>query len=202
LENTLLIFLADNGGCAEEPGGRDTNRIPGPKEYYTAVGPAWGWVQNTPFKRYKQWVNEGGISTPMILHWPAKIPAGTRSSAVGHVIDLAPTCADLAGADWPKRYDGRDVHPSEGLSMRPVIEGESADRHEKLFWEWSGNRAVRQGKHKLVYDKLENEWALYDIAVDRTETNDLAEEHPQLASKLEAEWNEWAKETGVWKAKK
>lgn len=201
LENTLIMFLADNGGCAEEPGGRDTNRIPGPKEYYTAVGPAWGWVQNTPFKRYKQWVNEGGISTPMILHWPAKIPAGTRTSAVGHVIDLAPTCADLAGTEWPSRYQGRQVHPAEGVSMRPIIEGESADRHERIFWEWSGNRAVRQGNHKLVYDKLVKEWALYDIAADRTEMNDLSDQHPKLADELELAWMQWAKQTGVWKEK-
>lgn len=202
LDNTLIMFLADNGGCAEEPGGRNTDRIPGPKEYYTAVGPSWGWAQNTPFKRYKQWVNEGGISTPMILHWPDRIAPGTKSDAVGHVIDLAPTCAELAGVDWPSQYDGRVVQPAEGLSMTPVIGGDAADRHDEIFWEWSGNRAIRRGNDKLVYDKIEKRWALYDIGRDRTETNDLTGQKPKLAQTLENRWVEWAKETGVFKEKK
>ncbi len=199
LDHTLIIFLADNGGCAEEPGGRDSDRIPGPKQYYTAVGPAWGWAQNTPFKRYKQWVNEGGISTPMIMRWPEMISAGTKSNAVGHVIDLAPTCADLAQIDWPARNDDQAVHPPEGLSLLPVIRGDDSDRHETLCWEWSGNRAIRRGDEKLVYDKLEKKWSLYDMSVDRTETNNLADQHPELASELQNAWNRWAKQTGVWK---
>ncbi len=202
IENTLIIFLADNGGCAEEPGGRNPDWLPGVKEYYTAVGPAWGWAQNTPFKRYKQWVNEGGISTPMILHWPDKISAGTKSHAVGHVIDLAPTCADIAQTDWPTRYDNHDVHPAEGLSLLPVIQGDAADRHETLYWEWSGNRAIRRGTQKLVYDKLEKGWALYDVGVDRTETINLAEQQPALAMTLQKDWFRWATETGVWKPAK
>jgi len=199
LENTLVMFFADNGGCAEEPGGRVTSYIPGPKEYYTAVGPAWGWAQNTPFKRYKQWVNEGGISTPMIVHWPARIAAGSKSHAVGHVIDLAPTCANLAGAAWPKTYDGTQVHPAEGKSMLPVFQGDDSDRHETLYWMWGGNRAIRRGNHKLVYDRLLNHWALYDLSSDRTETTDLSQVHPQLVSELEADWTRWGRETGVWK---
>ena len=201
-ENTLVMFFADNGGCAEEPGGRETSRIPGPKEYYTAVGPAWGWAQNTPFKRYKQFVNEGGISSPMVVHWPKKIPAGSKSNAVAHVIDLAPTCADLAGRQWPAEYDGTKVGEAEGKSMRAILEGEESDRHATLYWEWSGNRAIRRGNMKYVFDKIEKRWSLYDIEKDRTELTDLSSHQPKLASELEAAWNHWAKETGVNSKKK
>ncbi len=201
LDNTLFMFFADNGGCAEEPGGRDTSRIPGPKDFYTAVGPSWGWAQNTPFKRYKQFVHEGGISTPMIVHWPAKISPGTKSDAVGHVIDLAATCADVGQVGWPESYNGNRVGPVEGKSLLPVFAGDNADRHQTLYWEWSGNRAIRRGNDKLVYDKLTKEWSLYDIAVDRTETVDRTESEPALAEKLKTDWTKWAKETGVWKDK-
>ncbi len=173
----------------------------GPKEFYTAVGPSWGWAQNTPFKRYKQWVNEGGISTPMIAHWPKSIAPGSRSNGVGHVIDLASTCADLAGIDWPSQYEGRGVQPPEGLSLLPVLQGDDADRHKELFWEWSGNKAIRRGDLKCVYDKLEKRWALYDVAVDRTETTDLSAERESLALDLQAAWNQWGKQTGVVKRK-
>ena len=197
LDNTLLAFFADNGGCAEEPGGRNKNLIPGPKEYYTAVGPAWGWAQNTPFKRYKQFVNEGGISSPMIVHWPAKIPGGSKSNAVGHVIDLAATCAELGQVEWPETYEGRKVHPAEGKSLLPVLSGDDADRHATIYWEWKGNRAIRRGNDKLVYDKILKGWALYDMSADRTETNDLSTADPAKAAKFEADWMTWGKETGV-----
>ena len=202
LENTLIMFFADNGGCAEEPGGRVVQRVPGPKEYYTAVGPAWGWAQNTPFKRYKQFVNEGGISSPMIVHWPAKIKAGTRSHAVAHVIDVAPTCAALAGADWPNEYDGNEVGRAEGKSMLPIFSGDDSIRHETLYWEWSGNRAIRRGDMKLVFDKIEKRWALYDVASDRSETSDLSSHQTELAEQLQTDWTKWAGETGVLKKPK
>jgi arylsulfatase A-like enzyme len=201
LDNTLLMFFADNGGCAEEPGGRVSSRVPGPKEFYTAVGPSWGWAQNTPFKRYKQWVNEGGISSPMIAHWPRTIAKGSKSDAVGHVMDLPATCAELANIQWPKTYQGRSVQPVEGLSMLPVLNGDDAERHKMLFWEWSGNKALRHSNWKYVYDKLEKRWALYDIVADRTETQDLSGKYPDLSKEFRDAWELWGEQTGVSKSK-
>ncbi|MEC9094674.1 MAG: arylsulfatase, partial [Planctomycetota bacterium] len=121
-ENTLVLFLSDNGGCSEEPGGRTLKHktpklIPGPKEYYTAVGPAWGWAQNAPYKRYKSWCFEGGIKTPMIAYWPRRIPANTFSNQVGHIIDLMPTFLELAGTGYPTTYGSNRVIPVDGVSL-------------------------------------------------------------------------------------
>ncbi|MBW3599188.1 MAG: sulfatase-like hydrolase/transferase, partial [Planctomycetes bacterium] len=196
-QNTLVVFLSDNGGCSEEPGGRDTSAVPGQKEDYTAVGPAWGWAQNTPFRRYKSWVHEGGISTPLIVRWPGVVEPGAMSDQVGHIIDFMPTLADLAGAEYPQTIDGREILPVEGKSLTPVLRGEERSGHAQLCWEWSGNRAVRQGKWKLVWDKLVRRWELYDLEADRTETADLAEKHPDRARAMAEAWEAWAEETGV-----
>ena len=104
-DNTLVMFLSDNGGCAETPGGNDPHRIPGPKEYYTHCGPGWAYAQNTPFRRYKQWVHEGGISTPFIVRWPGRVEPNTMCNDVAHIIDLLPTCADVGGAKYPETHD-------------------------------------------------------------------------------------------------
>ena len=102
-DNTLVMFLSDNGGCSEEPGGRDpSQRRPGPADDYVAVGPAWGWAQNAPFRRYKSWVHEGGICTPLIARWPGHVPPGTIARQVGHIIDILPTCLELAGGAVPR----------------------------------------------------------------------------------------------------
>ena len=98
-QNTLVLFLSDNGGCTEEPGGRDDTQQPGIVSTYTAVGPGWGWAQNTPFRRYKSWVNEGGISTPFIARWPGHVKAGTMTGQLAHIIDVLPTCLELAGVE-------------------------------------------------------------------------------------------------------
>lgn len=197
-DNTLILFMSDNGGCAEEPGGRDPEeRTPGPENDYVAVGPAWGWAQNAPFRRYKVWMNEGGINTPMIAWWPGKIPAGQISEEVGHIIDIMPTFAELAGATYPSNVNGQDILPTEGLSMVPLLEGKTRVGHETLCWEYAKNRAVRQGDWKLVWDKLIRKWELYDLSKDRTETHNLAETQPDTVNTLAAAWFTWADEMGV-----
>ncbi len=196
-ENTIVLFLSDNGGCAELPEGADFPHPAGPKEYYTSCGPGWGWAQNTPFRRYKAWVNEGGISTPLIVWWPGVIEPGTLTNQVGHVIDLLPTCAELAGAKYPTTYHGQRILPLEGTSLVPVFHGKRRIPHEALCWYWAGNRAVRQGKWKLVWDKLIGRWELYDMEVDRTEMDDLAEKFPDRVKRLAAVWHAWAEKTGV-----
>ena len=196
-ENTVLMFLSDNGGCSEEPGGRDpSQRRPGPAEDYVAVGPAWGWAQNAPFRRYKSWVHEGGICTPFIVRWPGHVPAGAISRQVGHIIDLLPTCLELGRGEYPRQYNDHDILPVEGKSLVPVFRGRTREPHRQLYWEWSGNSAIRQGQWKLVWDKLVRRWELYDLRQDRTETHDLASEFPQRVVQLAADYDRWAQQTG------
>lgn len=196
-DNTVVMFLSDNGGCAELPGGIDPQRIPGVKEYYTTCGPGWAFAQNTPFRRYKQWVHEGGISTPMIARWPGHIPADSWCSEVGHIIDLLPTCAELAGVEPQQERNGQPVIPIEGRSLLPLFKGQQRDGHESLYWEWAGNRAVREGDLKLCWDRKVKQWELYDIAQDRTEMHDLAAQRPEDVERLSQRWFDWAARTGL-----
>jgi len=196
-DNTLVLFLSDNGGCSELPEGRDFPHPAGPKEYYTSVGPGWGWAQCTPFRRYKSWVHEGGISTPLITRWPGVIAPNTMTDQVGHIIDFMPTCIELAGTAYPKTFAGNEILPCEGKSIVPILRGDKREPHETLAWFWSGNRAVRQGKWKLVWDSQFKEWELFDVEADRTELNDLAQRHPDRVEELAAVWFAWAEKTGV-----
>ncbi len=197
-DDTLVMFLSDNGGCAEEPGGRDpSKRRPGPVDDYVAVGPAWGWAQNAPFRRYKSWMHEGGINTPMIARWPGRVPAGRITDEIGHIIDVMPTLCELAGVEYPASFDGRDVLPCEGRSLLPILRGGARRGHDMLFWEFTGNRAVREGRWKLVWDKLVKRWELHDLEVDRTETADIADTHPAVVHNLSTAWHAWARETGL-----
>ena len=197
-ENTLFLFLSDNGGCAEEPGGRDPKkRNPGPAEDYVAVGPAWGWAQNTPFKRYKSWVHEGGVTTPMIAHWPSHVPPGVINRQPAHIIDLLPTFLDLAGLEYPKEHKGETILPCEGTTMTPLLHGRERPQPEYLAWYWSGNRAIRVGDEKLVWDKLVKQWELYDLSKDRCETNNLAGENPETVAKMSKAYKGWATKVGL-----
>lgn len=196
-DNTLVLFLSDNGGCAENPGGTVTSRPPGPKEYYVACGKPWAYAQNTPFRKYKAWVHEGGISTPLIARWPKTIKPGTITRQVGHIIDFMPTFAELARVEYPREFGGHEIIPCEGKSLVPVFEGQERQGHDVLFWEWAGNRAIRQGDWKLVWGTNRKTWELYDLAADRTETNDLAAEHPERVERMAQQWIAWAEQTGV-----
>ncbi|MSU47678.1 MAG: arylsulfatase [Opitutus sp.] len=197
-DNTVVMFLSDNGGCTEEPGGRDDTKQPGIVSTYTAVGPAWGAAQNTPFRRYKSWSNEGGISTPLIVRWPGHVKPGTMTGQLGHIIDVLPTCLELAGGKPLAEINGQPTAPIEGRSLAPIFRGEQRQEPAQLFWEWAGTCAVRQGKWKLVWDTLNTakEWQLYDIVADRTELHDLAAGHPELVKQLSADYERWAKALG------
>jgi arylsulfatase A-like enzyme len=194
-KDTLVMFLSDNGGCAEEPGGRDpSKRNPGPGDDYVAVGPAWGWAQNAPFRRYKSWLHEGGISTPLIAWWPEQIKPRTINRNPAHIIDLMPTFLELAGSEYPEEFNGVKILPVEGKSMVPLLHGAERPGHEQLAWFWSNNRALRQGNWKLVWDKLnpEKKWELYNLAEDRCEVNDLAATNPDRVSTMSDAWFAWA----------
>lgn len=183
------------------------NVMPGPEDTYIAYGINWANVSNTPFRQYKHFVHEGGISTPLIAYWPAGIKrAGDLEHQPAHLIDIMPTCVEVARAKYPTEYKGQKILPMEGVSLVPAFAGKPLHRPTPLCWEHEGNRAIRQGKWKLVA-KNNQPWELYDMEKDRTELHNLADKYPQLVRQLEAEWNKWAKRTqvlplGAWRPKK
>jgi arylsulfatase A-like enzyme len=201
LDDTLILFLSDNGGNAEGgPPGETLGEGPiGGPQSYVKLGMNWATLANTPFRRYKHFTHEGGISTPLIAHWPQGIPESRRNKfekQPGHIIDIMATAVDLAGAKYPREHDSQVIEPMQGVSLRPAFEGKALGRTQPLCWEHEGNKAIRDGKWKLVM-RHRLPWELFDMEADRTEQHDLSKEHPEIAAKLEAAWNEWAKRTYV-----
>jgi arylsulfatase len=200
LDNTLILFLSDNGGNAESgPQGRYEGKNPGGPASTVFLGQSWATLANTPFRRYKHFTHEGGISTPLIAHWPAGIPAdrdGKLEKQPGHVVDLMATVCDVTGAKYPTEYKGHKIQPSEGISIVPAFSGKPLDRKNPIYFAHEGNRGIRDGKWKLVM-KYKGPWELYDIEADRTEQHDLSKEKPELATKLAAEWDAWAARADV-----
>jgi arylsulfatase A-like enzyme len=248
-ENTLVFFLQDNGGCAEEfgfqneikpnykdinpdtlkpmaPGQLQTDMVPrytrdgravlvgkglkpGGDDTYLGYGKPWANSSNTPFRMYKHWVHEGGISTPLIVHWPDGIEAKNEfRHQPGHLIDIMATCIDVARASYPESYKGNSITPLEGVSLVPAFSNQPLNR-EAIYWEHEGNRAVSRSNWKLVsnagnshqFEKIDtltlDQWSLYDLEKDRTELNDLSSEKPELKQKLIDLWMKWAKKTGT-----
>jgi arylsulfatase A-like enzyme len=216
-DNTLVLFLADNGGCAEEilpswkqdfipsltrdgrrpvQRGNDPKVMPGPEETYQSYGIPWANASNTPFRLYKHWIHEGGISTPLIARWPNGIKQpGSITHQAGHIIDIMATCVDVAGTSYPASYGGQKIKPLEGQSLAPILRGEERKPYTN-FWEHEGNRAVRQGKWKLV-SRFPDTWELYDLEADRTEMNNLAGANPSLVKELSSLWDAWARRSNV-----
>jgi len=248
-DNTVFIFLQDNGACHEPVGAGATGFLPkknysdpltsesiqylanppvtrdgkpvrqgkdvmaGPADTYLSYLRQWANVSNTPFRMYKHWVYEGGISTPLIIHWPDGIhDKGALRDQVGHEIDILPTITTLAGATYPREYKGNPITPVAGASLVPTFTGRPLSPRT-LFWEHEMNRAVRTDKWKLVCrsDMLDgtggrwkfyrpHPWELYDMDNDRSELHDLAGQHPGIVAKMAAAWNTWAKEANVFPA--
>jgi len=191
-DHTLVLFLADNGGCAERIERGQPGALPGGPDSFTSYGLPWANASNTPFRLYKHWVHEGGIATPLVAYWPGVIrKPGSITHQTGHVIDLMATCLDAAGAAYPA---GRT--PLEGKSLLPVFQGRERRPHEAIFWEHEGNCAVRQGRWKLV-SRHPGGWELYDLAADRTEMHDLAARYPQRVRALAELYDAWARRCGV-----
>lgn len=231
LDNTLILYLQDNGACAEAMGRgpssvaradhpslpplpreqqqfgsvprqtRDgwpvrlgTGVTPGPADTYISYGRGWANVSNTPFREYKHWTHEGGIATPLIAHWPNGIPTrrrGQLETQPGQLVDIMATCLDLADAPYPNTFQGVTIKPLEGISLRPAFSGRRLSRPHPLVWEHEGNRAIRQGRWKLV-GKENQPWELYDLATDRTESHDLATLRPRRVKSMADQWEAWA----------
>ncbi len=243
-DNTLVFFLQDNGGCAEEYGfseiistyhkdvdpdvkkpmgknelqtdmepkyTRDGRPVlkgkglkPGGDDTYLAYGKPWANASNTPFRMYKHYVHEGGIATPLIVHWPDGIKAKNEfRNQPSHLIDIMATCIDVAGATYPKEFNNQPITPLEGTSLTPTFINKTIE-NRAIFWEHEGNKAVRIGQYKLVsmYNKAaEYSWELYDLEADRSETNNLIKQMPAKANEMEMAWKKWAKKANVltWK---
>ncbi|HZK95529.1 MAG TPA: arylsulfatase [Prolixibacteraceae bacterium] len=206
LNNTMIIFLSDNGGCDEEQGGDlKMEDLPflGNERPAQSYRTNWANVSNTPFREYKHYVHEGGISTLLIVHWPEKITSkGAITKQVGHVIDLMPTIVEVAGATYPEKFNGNDIHQFQGKSLLPCFNGTVFER-EPLYFEHQANRAVIDGDWKLVSKATqqppwEGEWELYNLKDNRTETKNLIGQQPVKAHELEKLWDKWATENHVY----
>lgn len=195
LDDTLILFLSDNGGDGEHEN-PTKNVPPGPKESSYIYGRRWAQVSNTPLRGYKHEMLEGGIATPLVAQWLAVIGAPGITHEPGHVVDLMATCLDAAGVRYPTTYHGRDILPTEGKSLLPIFRTGKREPHAALFWEHEGNRAVRQGNWKLVAMDA-GPWQLFDLAVDRTEENDRVAAKPEKVRELTALYDEWAQRCGV-----
>jgi arylsulfatase A-like enzyme len=170
--------------------------MPGPEHTYQSYGTAWANLSNTPFRLYKHWIHEGGISTPLILHWPAGIgEAGAIRHVPGYLPDIMATILDVTGTAYPGDWDGRAVEPLEGSSLAPAFERDGIER-PPMFWEHEGNAAVRIGKWKLVKN-YPRPWELYDMEADRTELHDLAAAEPERVAAMARQYEAWAARCGV-----
>ncbi len=241
-DNTLVMFLQDNGGCAEGYGRYSPNKpyasdykplgpnefqtkiwppmqtrdgrplrvgpgvMAGPEDTFIGYGRGWANVSNTPFREYKHWSHEGGISTPLIVHWPAGIAKkrrGTLERQPAHVIDIMATCVDVGAVDYPPSIAGQQILPLEGVSLRPSFSGQSLDRQDALYFEHHLNCAVRDGDWKLVRKGQPGrpaklfDWELYNMVNDRPELHDLSGEFPKRVAELSAKWEAWAARANV-----
>ena len=194
-ENTLILFMSDNGGNAEGgPRGITEGEVLGSPDSRVFLGMPWGTLNNTPFRRYKHFTHEGGISTPLIAHWPAGIPAernGKLESQPGHLVDVMATAVDVSGALYPAEFKGHRILPMEGVSLVPALKGDSLHRVKPIFWMHEGNRAVRSGPWKAV-KKFKEDWELYNMDDDRTEQHNMIKERPAVAQLLIQQWEDWA----------
>ncbi|NQZ76255.1 MAG: arylsulfatase [Ekhidna sp.] len=209
LDNTLIVFVSDNGGSPERMRNVSypTDGEMGSERSFPWYGAHWANVSNTPFRYYKGWIQEGGIASPFIAHWPATIPKGSMNTTyLGHIMDLLPTSLEIAGVTYPEKVNGNPIPSATGKSLLSVLSGEDVSGHEALFWEHEGVRAMRKGDWKLVanqYEIDENgwnrkiEWQLFNVKEDPSELKNLIEDNQSRADQMIVEYEEWAQATGV-----
>ena len=218
-DNTVIMFLSDNGGCAEflaedstrpipsqyasptrdgrtmKIGNRE-DLIPGPDDTFMSYDLPWANASNTPFRLFKRWTHEGGISTPFVIRWPSKI---TKSSIVHeptHIIDISATIYDAASAAYPKEISGNEIKPLEGESLLKAVTGGTWQRSAPIFWEHEGSRAMRDGQWKIV-SEVGRGWEIYNMEEDRTELKNLAETESSRLADMESSYEDWARRCEV-----
>jgi len=204
LDNTLILFMSDNGGNAEAGPNGKTNGDPTKADSSWFCGESWAFLENAPFRKYKHYNHEGGIASPLIAHWPAVVKTmrqgdkemGRLEHTPAHLIDIMATCADVGGATYPKEHKGHAITPMEGKSLKDVLLGGPMESRA-LFWEHEGNAAIREGDMKLVRTSYKGHWELYDLKADRTEQHDLTSAQPDQAKALAAKWEAWAERAQV-----
>jgi len=197
-DDTIIFFVSDNGASAERilrGDGHDPAAPPGSARTFLCIETGWSNLANTPFRRHKIWVHEGGISSPWIVHWPAGIRArGELRRDLCHLIDIPPTILEIAGGHSLATWDGEPVRPMHGRSIAPAFARDGAVTRDALFWFHSGNRAIRAGDWKLVAEGANGPWELYDLATDRCESKDLSAKHPERVKDLADRWAAWEAE--------
>jgi arylsulfatase A-like enzyme len=205
LDNTLILFLSDNGGNAESGvNGKYEGDVPGDRNSNVFIGQTWATLNNTPFRKWKHHVHEGGSATPLIAHWPAGIQPGKSAETDGnhlvhqpsHLIDLMATVIDVGGATYPSVYNGKQIESTEGVSLVPAFRGEPLHRPQPIYFNHEDNRAVRDGRWKAVA-LAGKPWELYDMDADRTELNDLSGAYPDVVQRMADQYRQWAVRTHV-----
>ena len=192
--NTLVLFLSDNGACAEDIN-RNPEAVLGTRQSFQSYRQAWANVSDTPLRKFKHWTNEGGISTPLIARWPERIKPGGMTNEVGSILDFMPTFLQLAGAEYPKTFAGNPILPMEGASLVPSFQGGKMPART-LYWEHEGHRAVLDEETKLVAG-FRGPWELYDMTRDRSEMHNLAAAEPERVKALAAKYEAWAARVGA-----
>ena len=190
-ENTLFLFLSDNGGCPFQRT-KTRNIPPGPAESYWTYHKGWAQVSNTPFRLYKQNQHEGGITTPLIAHWPGKIESNQITDQPGHLTDIMATLLDVTDTSYPETYQGKKLRPLRGKSLLPIFQGKRREPHDEIFFEFAKYKALRKGKWKISWQF--GPWELYDVEADRTELNNLADRMPEKVNELAQRHEAWLKE--------
>jgi arylsulfatase A-like enzyme len=193
-ENTLILFVSDNGASSEMVNIQDDFGEIGTMTRWASLGGDWANVGNTPFRYFKNISYEGGINTPLIAYWPGKIKAESFTKFPGHFIDIMSTLVDITDSKYPEKFNGQEIVPMQGESLLPVFKGENASRKTPIFWEWRRGKAVYSNSYKIVKEGLDRPWDLYNMENDPTETHNLSETMPEKVKELEALFNNWKNE--------